>query len=57
MSRTLSGKTVMVLVGSGPYGVAATRAFGREGANVALERMRSAQSWYVSLCDILLQTS
>jgi NAD(P)-dependent dehydrogenase (short-subunit alcohol dehydrogenase family) len=36
MSGTLSGKTVMVLGGSGPYGAAATRALGREGANVAL---------------------
>jgi NAD(P)-dependent dehydrogenase (short-subunit alcohol dehydrogenase family) len=36
MSETLSGKTVMVLGGSGPYGAAATRALGREGANVAL---------------------
>jgi NAD(P)-dependent dehydrogenase (short-subunit alcohol dehydrogenase family) len=37
MSGTLSGKTVMVLGGSGPYGAAATRALGREGVNVALE--------------------
>jgi NAD(P)-dependent dehydrogenase (short-subunit alcohol dehydrogenase family) len=36
MSGTLSGKTVMVLGGSGPYGAAATRALGREGANIAL---------------------
>ena len=36
MSGTLSGKTVMVLGGSGPYGATATRALGREGANVAL---------------------
>jgi NAD(P)-dependent dehydrogenase (short-subunit alcohol dehydrogenase family) len=36
MSGTLSGKTVIVLGGSGPYGAAATRALGREGANVAL---------------------
>ena len=36
MSRTLSGKTVMVLGGSGLYGAAAARAIGREGANVAL---------------------
>jgi NAD(P)-dependent dehydrogenase (short-subunit alcohol dehydrogenase family) len=36
MSGTLSGKTVMVLGGSGPYGAAATRALAREGANVAL---------------------
>ncbi len=36
MSGTLSGKTVMVLGGSGRYGAAATRALGREGANVAL---------------------
>lgn len=36
MSGTLSGKTIMVLGGSGPYGAAATRALGREGANVAL---------------------
>src|SRR5215216_916848 len=43
MSGTLSGKTVMVLGGSSPYGAAATRALGREGANVALggrERQR-----------------
>lgn len=36
MSGALSGKTVMVLGGSGPYGAAAARALGREGANVAL---------------------
>jgi NAD(P)-dependent dehydrogenase (short-subunit alcohol dehydrogenase family) len=36
MSGTLSGKTVMVLGGSGSYGAAASRALGREGANVAL---------------------
>jgi NAD(P)-dependent dehydrogenase (short-subunit alcohol dehydrogenase family) len=36
MSGTLSGKTVMVLGGSSTYGAAATRALGREGANVAL---------------------
>ena len=36
MSGTLSGKTVMVLGGSGPYGAAAARALGGEGANVAL---------------------
>jgi NAD(P)-dependent dehydrogenase (short-subunit alcohol dehydrogenase family) len=36
MSGTLSGKTVMVLGGSGPYGAAATRALGREGAHLAL---------------------
>lgn len=36
MSGTLSGQTVTVLGGSGPYGAAATRALGREGANVAL---------------------
>ena len=36
MSETLSGKTVMVLGGSGRYGAAAARALGREGANVAL---------------------
>jgi NAD(P)-dependent dehydrogenase (short-subunit alcohol dehydrogenase family) len=36
MSGTLFGKTVMVLGGSGPYGDAAVRALGREGANVAL---------------------
>src|SRR5215204_2887181 len=36
MSETLSGKTFMVLGGSGPCGAATTRALGREGANVAL---------------------
>jgi len=36
MSVALSGKTVMVLGGSGSYGAAAARALGREGANVAL---------------------
>jgi len=36
MSGSLSGKTVMVLGGSGRYGAAAARALGREGANVAL---------------------
>ena len=36
MSGTLSGKTVMVLGGSSPYGTAADRALGREGASVAL---------------------
>ena len=36
MNETLSGKTVMVLGGSSPYGAAATRALGRERANVAL---------------------
>ena len=36
MSGTLFGKTVMVLGGSGPYGDAAARALGREGANLAL---------------------
>jgi NADP-dependent 3-hydroxy acid dehydrogenase YdfG len=36
MSGALSGKTVMVLGGSGSYGAAASRALGREGANVAL---------------------
>jgi citronellol/citronellal dehydrogenase len=36
MSGTLSGKTVMVLGGSGPYGAAVARVLGREGANVAL---------------------
>ena len=36
MSGALSGKTVMLLGGSGPYGAAAARALGREGANVAL---------------------
>jgi NADP-dependent 3-hydroxy acid dehydrogenase YdfG len=36
MRGTLSGKTVMVLGSSAPYGAAATRALGREGANVAL---------------------
>lgn len=36
MSGTLSGKTVVVLGGSAPYGAAAVRALGREGANVAL---------------------
>jgi NAD(P)-dependent dehydrogenase (short-subunit alcohol dehydrogenase family) len=36
VSGALSGKTVMVLGGSGSYGVAASRALGREGANVAL---------------------
>jgi NAD(P)-dependent dehydrogenase (short-subunit alcohol dehydrogenase family) len=36
MSGTLSGKTVMVLGGAGPYGAAATLAIAREGANVAL---------------------
>ncbi|MDQ3863993.1 MAG: SDR family NAD(P)-dependent oxidoreductase [Actinomycetota bacterium] len=36
MSGSLSGKTVMLLGGSGPYGAATARALGREGANVAL---------------------
>src|SRR5215210_6893668 len=36
MSGALTGKTVVVLGGSGPYGAAASRALGREGANVAL---------------------
>ena len=36
MSGALSGKTVMVLGGSSPYGASAARALGREGANVAL---------------------
>jgi NADP-dependent 3-hydroxy acid dehydrogenase YdfG len=36
MSGTLFGKTVMVLGGSSPYGAAAARALGREGASVAL---------------------
>jgi NADP-dependent 3-hydroxy acid dehydrogenase YdfG len=36
VSGTLSGKTVMVLGGSSPYGAAAARALGREGASVAL---------------------
>ncbi len=36
MSGTLAGKTVMVLGGSSPYGAAAARAIGSEGANVAL---------------------
>jgi NADP-dependent 3-hydroxy acid dehydrogenase YdfG len=36
MSETLSGKTVVVLGGSSPYGAAASRALGREGARVAL---------------------
>jgi NADP-dependent 3-hydroxy acid dehydrogenase YdfG len=36
MGETLSGKTVVLLGGSSPYGAAAARALGREGANVAL---------------------
>jgi NADP-dependent 3-hydroxy acid dehydrogenase YdfG len=36
MSGVLTGKTVVVLGGSAPYGAAAARALGREGANVAL---------------------
>jgi len=36
MSGMLAGKTIMVLGGSGPYGTAAARVLGREGANVAL---------------------
>jgi NADP-dependent 3-hydroxy acid dehydrogenase YdfG len=36
MSGTLSGKTVVMLGGSAPYGAAAARALGRAGANVAL---------------------
>ena len=36
MSETLSGKTVVLLGGSSPYGAAAARALGREGANVVL---------------------
>ena len=36
MRWTLAGKTVAVLGGSSPYGAAAARELGREGANVAL---------------------
>jgi NAD(P)-dependent dehydrogenase (short-subunit alcohol dehydrogenase family) len=36
MSGALSGKTIMVLGGSGPHGAATAKALGREGANVAL---------------------
>jgi NADP-dependent 3-hydroxy acid dehydrogenase YdfG len=36
MGETLSGKTVVLLGGSSPYGAAAARALGREGANVVL---------------------